>query len=111
MISFSLQKQAPFYTLFNLAQTEGIAHKLGIAEASAKPVPNIAVCESLVAAMPNAPQITASDRAWYRPSTDQVGMPSKSVFHSSEAYYATLFHELTHSTGHPSRIGRGGVES
>lgn len=99
-----------YYRVFNLAQTEGIAHKLGIAEAPAKPVPDIAACESLVAAMPNAPGIIASDRAWYRPSTDQVGIPSKSVFHSSEAYYATLFHELTHSTGHSSRVGRDGIE-
>jgi antirestriction protein ArdC len=99
-----------YYKVFNLAQTEGIAHKLGLAEASAKPVPDIAACESLVAAMPHAPAIVASDRAWYRPSTDQVGMPSKSLFHSSEAFYATLFHELTHSTGHVSRVGRDGVE-
>ena len=64
----------------------------------------------LVAAMPNAPKIQPSDRAWYRPSTDSVGIPSKTVFNSSEAYYATLFHELTHSTGHASRIGREGIE-
>ena len=100
-----------YYRVFNLAQTEGIAHRLGIAEASAKPVPDIAACESLVTAMPNAPGIIASDRAWYRPSTDQVGMPSKSLFHSSEAYYSTIFHELVHSTGHASRVGRDGVET
>lgn len=99
-----------YYRVFNLAQTEGIAHKLGIAEASAKPVPDIAACESLVAAMPNAPAIVPSDRAWYRPSTDQVGMPSKSLFVSSEAYYSTVFHELVHSTGHVSRVGREGIE-
>jgi antirestriction protein ArdC len=99
-----------YYRVFNLAQTEGIAHKLGIAEASAKPVPDIAACESLVASMPKAPAIKASDRAFYRPSCDEVGIPSKTVFHSSEAYYATLFHELTHSTGHSSRIGREGIE-
>lgn len=99
-----------YYKVFNLAQTEGIAHKLGIAEASAKPVPDIAACESLVTAMPNAPQIIGSDRAWYRPSTDQVGMPSKSLFVSSEAYYSTIFHELVHSTGSASRVGRDGIE-
>ncbi len=99
-----------YYRVFNLAQTEGIAHRLGIAEASAKPVPDIAACESVVADMPNAPAIKPSDRAWYRPSTDEVGIPSKTVFHSSEAYYATLFHELAHSTGHSSRIGRDGIE-
>jgi antirestriction protein ArdC len=99
-----------YYRVFNLSQTEGIAHKLGIAKASAQPVPDISACEQLVVAMPNAPKIVPSDRAWYRPSADQVGMPNKSLFHSSEAYYATLFHELAHSTGHPSRIGRDGVE-
>jgi antirestriction protein ArdC len=37
-------------------------------------------------------------------------MPSKSLFNSAEEYYSTLFHELTHSTGHPSRVGREGIE-
>ncbi len=100
-----------YYRVFNLSQTEGIAHKLGIAEASAKPVADIDACERIVAEMPNAPQIFPSaDRAYYRPSADHVGMPAKSTFHSSESYYSVLFHELTHSTGHASRIGREGIE-
>ena len=33
-------------------------------------------------------------------------MPSRSCFESPEAYYTTLFHELTHSTGHTSRLNR-----
>jgi antirestriction protein ArdC len=37
-------------------------------------------------------------------------MPSRQAFGSAEEYYSTLFHELTHSTGHPSRIGREGIE-
>jgi antirestriction protein ArdC len=36
-------------------------------------------------------------------------MPSRSAFDSAEKYYSTLFHELTHSTGHPSRVGREGI--
>jgi antirestriction protein ArdC len=60
--------------------------------------------------MPNAPQFKLSDRASYSPSADVIAMPPKSVFNSSEGYYATLFHELTHSTGHASRIGREGIE-
>jgi len=32
------------------------------------------------------------------------------LFNSSEEYYSTLFHELTHSTGHASRVGRDGIE-
>jgi antirestriction protein ArdC len=70
----------------------------------------IADCESIVDAMPNRPAFEQSDAAWYRPSTDAVGMPARGLFHSSEEYYSTLFHELTHSTGHPSRIGREGIE-
>lgn len=60
--------------------------------------------------MPNPPKREQSDRAWYRPSTDTVGIPSRSAFNSAEEYYSTLFHELTHSTGHTSRIGREGIE-
>jgi antirestriction protein ArdC len=33
-------------------------------------------------------------------------MPERECFLSSPAYYSTLFHELTHSTGHPSRLNR-----
>jgi antirestriction protein ArdC len=36
-------------------------------------------------------------------------MPARSAFHSAEEYYSTFFHELTHSTGHPSRVGREGI--
>ena len=50
--------------------------------------------------MPNPPAMEQDDRAWYRPSTDTVGMPSRNAFDSAEEYYSTLFHELTHSTGH-----------
>ena len=33
-------------------------------------------------------------------------MPRPEVFNDGEAYYATLFHELSHSTGHSSRLDR-----
>ena len=36
-------------------------------------------------------------------------MPARELFAGPEAYYATLFHELTHSTGHASRLGRDGI--
>jgi antirestriction protein ArdC len=99
-----------YYRVFNLSQTEGIAHKLGIMEASAKPVADIAACERIVAEMPNRPQIVDASAAWYRTSIDTVGIPTKATFHTSEGYYATIFHELGHASGHPSRIGREGIE-
>jgi antirestriction protein ArdC len=33
-------------------------------------------------------------------------MPAPTSFQQPEAYYSTLFHELTHSTGHVSRLNR-----
>ncbi len=48
-------------------------------------------------------------RAFYRPSTDTIHMPLPDLFDSAEDYYATLFHELVHSTGHESRLARKGV--
>ncbi len=98
-----------YYRVFNLAQTEGIAEKLGLGNVSPR-VPSIEGCEAIVAGMPNAPKMEQSNAAWYRPSTDTVGMPARGLFTSAEEYYSTLFHELTHSTGHSSRIGREGIE-
>src|SRR6266576_2342037 len=98
-----------YYSVFNVEQTEGIADKLGLGNATPR-VPNIEACEAIVSGMPHAPAMQQSDRAWYRPSNDTVGMPSKSLFGSAEEYYSTLFHELTHSTGHGSRVGREGIE-
>jgi len=98
-----------YYSVFNIEQTEGIADKLGLGNATPR-VPSIDGCEAIVSGMPNAPAMEQSNAAWYRPSTDTVGMPSKSLFGSAEEYYSTLFHELTHSTGHASRVGREGIE-
>jgi antirestriction protein ArdC len=55
------------------------------------------------------PQIvldSADQRAYYRPSTDEVAMPARSLFKSRAAWYGTLFHEITHSTGIESRLAR-----
>jgi antirestriction protein ArdC len=65
-----------YYSVFNIEQTEGIADKLGLGNAAPR-VPNIEACEAIVNRMPNAPAMQQSDRAWYRPSTDTVGMPAK----------------------------------
>ena len=98
-----------FYRVFNIEQTEGIADKLGLGNASPR-VPSIEQCEAIVSGMPNRPNIIQDGRAWYRPSTDTVGIPSRTAFHSAEDYYSTLFHELTHSTGHSSRVGREEIQ-
>ena len=46
------------------------------------------------------------DRAFYRPSTDEIHLPPKDRFDQSDKYYATALHELGHWTGHSSRMNR-----
>jgi len=46
------------------------------------------------------------DRAFYRPSEHAVHMPKQAQFEETGEYYSTLFHELTHSTGHKTLLGR-----
>jgi antirestriction protein ArdC len=44
--------------------------------------------------------------AYYEPTADRVTMPPASLFNGFDHYYATLAHELSHWTGHASRLGR-----
>jgi len=102
-------KKIPFlryYTVFNVEQTEGI---------DAKKIPSIPViqfnpiqdAEKIIKEMQKAPQIQFKEaRAFYCPTADHVNMPRKELFNDEESYYATMFHELGHSTGHSSRLAR-----
>ena len=46
------------------------------------------------------------NKATYSPKTDTVTLPLPEQFANNAEYYSTLFHELTHSTGHPKRLNR-----
>lgn len=48
----------------------------------------------------------ASDRAFYSPMLDEVTVPSRTQFADPLEFTSTLAHEMTHSTGHPSRLNR-----
>ena len=92
-----------YYRVFNIEQCEGLKALHGD---DRKVVNPIEACESLANSMPNPPRIERDSHAFYRPIADTVGMPSRNSFDTAEAYYSTLFHELTHSTGHKSRLNR-----
>ena len=47
-----------------------------------------------------------SNKAFYSPSYDRVVVPMKEQYENINEYYSTTFHELTHSTGHKSRLDR-----
>jgi antirestriction protein ArdC len=94
------------YTVFNVEQVEGLpAHYYAPAAPRLDPVARIEHAESWVAAT-GAHIGHGGDRAYYRISTDHVQMPPFETFRDAESHYATLAHELTHWTRHPSRLDR-----
>lgn len=46
------------------------------------------------------------DRAFYRPSTDEIHLPVREAFDQPLDYYEVALHELAHWSGHPTRLGR-----
>ena len=50
--------------------------------------------------------IEGGEDAYYKPVADFIQMPEKEKFSSPERYYAELLHQLTHWTGHESRLNR-----
>jgi antirestriction protein ArdC len=47
-----------------------------------------------------------ADRAFYRPATDRIHLPPRDSFTSADRFYATALHEVSHRSGHPSRLDR-----
>ena len=95
------------YTVFHESQCE-------LPDGSVPPDPEagpgIRSCDEVVAGMPDPPHVVAgSDVACYLPVTDTVHIPRRGDFAMPEAYYATLFHELGHATGHPRRLNRSAL--
>ena len=65
------------------------------------------MAEKIVQGYADGPTIAEGvQRAYYSPTIDNVNMPELQSFISAEAWYSTLFHELTHSTGHDKRLNR-----
>lgn len=94
-----------YYTVFNVAQIDGL--RLDLPAPEIKEHRPIEEAEAIVANMPNRPAIIHGEaRAFFRPALDVVNMPAPGLFDMPEEYYAVLFHELTHSTGHETRLNR-----
>lgn len=93
------------FTVFNVAQCEGL--RPGLAPDPA-PLPErevVPVAEAVIAASGVDFRI-GGDRAFYVPSLDYVQVPPQPAFFAQIDYYRTALHELTHATGHVSRLDR-----
>lgn len=93
------------FTVFNVAQCEGLREGLA---ADPAPLPEreiMPVCESVIAASGVRFHI-GGDRACYMPHPDVIQMPPQPAFADQVDFYRVCLHELTHATGHPSRLAR-----
>ena len=50
--------------------------------------------------------LDGGDQAYYSPHQDKIHLPTLGSFENEYAFNATALHELSHSTGHPSRLNR-----
>lgn len=97
-----------YYNVFNVEQTEGV--KVPEPEETHNHFDPIVRAEEIVASMPLCPDIRhGGNRAYYSPSLDYIQLPPQHTFDSIEEYYNTMFHELSHATGHINRLGRKSI--
>lgn len=99
-----------YYNVFHLDQCEGISPRWTVSVCPGSDLQPDATAEAVIRDYVDRSgvtlRITESDRAFYRPSTDEVVIPKLSQYQKQEEYYSTLFHEMTHSTGYKSRLDR-----
>ena len=102
------------YTVFNLGQTEACRVK-PLPEPELKPGTPIDRAEEIIRDMPNPPSIEhyqhSNQAPHYVPGEDLVRVPNMERYNDPEFYYNTIFHELTHATGHPRRLNRFGEDA
>ncbi|MDR4470307.1 MAG: zincin-like metallopeptidase domain-containing protein [Nitrospira sp.] len=94
------------YTVFNVEQIEGLpAHYYAKPEPRFSPIQRIEHAETFFRNT-KADIRHGGTRAYYAQEPDYIQMPPFEAFDTAESYYATLAHECTHFTKHPSRLAR-----
>jgi antirestriction protein ArdC len=105
------KKEIPFLKyshVFNVEQCGGVNVPTTGEHGAPRKSDPIKEAETIIDNMPNRPRLQIDDvpSAYYSPAGDYVHMTNRGRCVSDERYYETFFHELTHSTGHPSRLNR-----
>jgi antirestriction protein ArdC len=94
------------YTVFNVEQIEGLpARYYAKPEPRFNPIQRIAHAEAFFGHL-RADIRHGGSQAYYAQEPDYIRMPPFETFADAGSYYATLAHESTHWTKHPSRLAR-----
>ncbi len=96
------------YRVFNLEQTEGIeAPEEENKNFNPTEFKAIDCAAKIVEEWKEKPSINhGAYNPSYFPESDRIRMPHPTQFENAEEYYTILFHEMTHSTGHSTRLKR-----
>lgn len=104
-----VERQIPFlkaYTVFNVDQVEGLPEPFyAQVQPTLEPAQRIAAADAFFGRT-GADIRHGGDSAYYAMGPDHVQLPPFESFADPESYYATLAHECTHWTRHPSRLDR-----
>jgi antirestriction protein ArdC len=95
------------YTEFNLEQTT-LAPIVADTE-TPREIPNAESVAREYLTREKIPLTEHGDAAFYSPALDEITIPARERFATTEAIYSTLYHEIVHSTGHAQRLARPGV--
>ena len=93
------------FTVFNLAQCEGLPENLVVVA----PPPEPGLIEPKVEALVKATGIDfriGGSRAFYMPSEDYVQVPPPQAYFEPVNWHRTALHELGHASGAPHRLNR-----
>ena len=94
------------YTVFNADQCDGLPEKFHPAPTERPKVADVEAARAIWDGYEGRPSLAEGPKCCYLPTQDRIVMPSIDAFESGEEYYASLFHEACHSTGHKSRLNR-----
>lgn len=98
------------YRVFNVQQIDGLEDQFPTPDEAApletRPIEQLSHIAANMIENMGVGYEEGGDRACYIPSKDRVHMPEVSKFKAAELFYSTLFHELSHATGHKRRCDR-----
>lgn len=95
------------YTVFHASQIDGIPglETPEATEASRDPDPRVTdIIQNLGVTL-----VVGGSQAYFRPTRDEIHIPTLGSFASAADYDTVLLHEIGHSTGHEKRLNRRGI--